>query len=108
MFDRLSAYRERVPLDDDELQQAIVERLLDDPAYHSGRRLRVTVDVDDGTATVRGFVRTMLERRKVDIVARALGAMTVNNEIVVEDRPDPPKVSRDRAADRPRGRRSRG
>jgi hypothetical protein len=31
-----------------------------------------------------GSVRTALERRKVDIVARALGATTVKNEIVVD------------------------
>ncbi|MGE5357531.1 MAG: BON domain-containing protein [Bacteroidales bacterium] len=71
-------------LDDDELQQAIVDRLEDDPAFHNGRRLRVTVEVDDGEVTVRGSVRTFLERRKVDIVARALGASTVDNQIVVE------------------------
>ena len=82
MYDRLS-HRERV-LDDDELQQAIVDRLEDDSAYHNGRRLRVTVEVDDGEVTVRGSVRTFLERRKVDIVARALGASTVDNQIVVD------------------------
>ena len=83
MYDRLTSHRERV-LDDDELQQAIVDRLEDDPAFHNGRRLRVTVEVDDGEVTVRGSVRTFLERRKVDIVARALGASTVDNQIVVE------------------------
>ncbi len=87
MFDRLSVNheRERVQLDDDELQQAIVDKLEDDPAYHNGRRLRITVEVDDGDVTVRGTVRTPLERRKVDIIARALGASAVNNEIVIED-----------------------
>jgi osmotically-inducible protein OsmY len=87
MLDRLSSFnhRERATLDDDELQQAILDRLQDDPAYHNGRRLRVTVEVDDGEVTVRGSVRTALERRKVDIVARALGASTVINEIVAEE-----------------------
>ncbi len=87
MFDRLSVNRERerIQLDDDELQQAIVDRLEDDPAYHNGRRLRVSVEVDDGEVTVRGTVRTALERRKVDIIARAIGASTVNNEIVIDE-----------------------
>ncbi len=93
MYDRLTSHRERV-LDDEELQQAIVDRLEDDPAYHNGRRLRVTVEVDDGEVTVRGTVRTMLERRKVDIVARALGASTVDNQIVVEAQSDQRKPMR--------------
>ncbi len=93
MYDRLTSHRERV-LDDDELQQAIVDRLEDDPAYHNGRRLRVTVEVDDGEVTVRGSVRTFLERRKVDIVARALGASTVDNQIVVEATPEQRKQMR--------------
>ncbi len=92
MFDRLSSLRDRLQLDDDELQQAILEDLESDPAYHHGRRLRVSVEVNDGEVTVRGSVRTPLERRKVDIVARAVGAMKVNNEVVVaEDRPEPRK-----------------
>jgi hypothetical protein len=94
MFDQLSTYRNRVPLDDDELQQAIIDRLEDDPAYHSGRQLRISVEVDDGEVTVRGSVRTPLERRKVDIIARALGASTVKNEIVIEDQAEPRRTSR--------------
>lgn len=94
MFDRVSTHRERVVLDDDELQQAIVDRLEDDPAFHNGRRLRVTVEVEDGEVTVRGSVRTALERRKVDIVARALGASTVDNQISIEDQSDRKQVRR--------------
>jgi osmotically-inducible protein OsmY len=92
MFDRLTSnYRERVQPDDDDLQQTILDRLDDDPAYRQGRRLRVTVEVNDGEVTVRGSVRTALERRKVDIIARALGAVTVNNEIVVADEQSQPR-----------------
>ena len=89
MFDRLSSYRERQqqPLDDDDLQQTIVDKLEDDPAYRQGRKLRITVEVDDGEVTVRGVVRTALERRKVDIIARAVGAATVVNEIQIVDEP---------------------
>ncbi len=87
MFDRLSSYRERQqqPLDDDDLQQTILDKLEDDPAYRHGRKLRITVEVDDGEVTVRGVVRTALERRKVDIIARAVGAATVVNEIQIAD-----------------------
>lgn len=94
MFDRLNSYRERVLLDDEELQQEIVARLEDDPAYLRGRRLRVTVDVDAGAVTVRGSVRTALERRKVDIVARALGAVTVDNQISLDEQGSPPRPIR--------------
>jgi len=94
MFDRLSTYREQVQLDDEDLQQAILEKLQDDPAYQDGRRLRVSVDVDDGEVTATGAVRTALERRKVDIVARALGATTVRNEIVIEDPADTRRAAR--------------
>ncbi len=96
MFDRLSTYRERVQPDDEELQQAILDRLQDDPAYYNGRKMRVSIDVDDGEVTARGAVRTFLERRKVDIVARALGASTVHNEIVIEEAEQPPRSTRRR------------
>jgi len=88
MYDRLNSYRERPErpqLDDNDLQETIVDQLEDDPAYRLGRRLRVTVEVNDGEVTVRGSVRTALERRKVDIIARAVGAASVNNEIVIAD-----------------------
>jgi osmotically-inducible protein OsmY len=89
--------RETVPIDDDELQAAIEERLDDDPAFQpgSGRRARVEVDVDDGAVTLRGVVRTALDRRKADIVARALGATTVDNRLRIEEeaRRTPPRAS---------------
>ncbi len=100
MFDRLSSYRElrqQQPLDDDDLQQTILDQLEDDPAYRLGRKLRVTVEVNDGEVTVRGSVRTALERRKVDIIARAVGAATVVNEIVIaEEQPSRKRASANR------------
>jgi hypothetical protein len=42
--------------------------------------LRLTTEV-----TLRGVVRTPLDRRKADIIARALGATTVDNRLGVEE-----------------------
>jgi osmotically-inducible protein OsmY len=86
MFDRFVAIREKPLLDDDELQDLIAERLDEDPVFHlsSGRRSRFAVEVDGGIATIRGVVRTALDRRRADILARALGATTVDNRLRVE------------------------
>jgi osmotically-inducible protein OsmY len=87
MFDRFVGLRERALLDDDELQELIADRIDEDPIFHlnSGRRARITVEVGDGVATLRGLVRTALDRRRADILARALGAMTVDNRLRVEE-----------------------
>jgi osmotically-inducible protein OsmY len=87
MFDRFVAPREKPLLDDDELQDLIADRLDEDPVFHlsNGRRARFTVEVDDGTAILRGLVRNASDRRRADILARALGAATVDNRLKVED-----------------------
>lgn len=87
MFDALIRDRERTLLDEDELQQLITERLEDDPVFHltNGRRARFSVEVDGGKVTLRGLVRTALDRRRADIMARALGATTVDNQLGVEE-----------------------
>lgn len=87
MFDRFVAQREKPLLDDDELQELIAERLDEDPVFHlgNGRRAKFTVEVDGGAATLRGVVRTALDRRRADILARALGAATVDNRLRVEE-----------------------
>jgi osmotically-inducible protein OsmY len=73
-------------LDDDELLHLVTERLQEDPAFH-GRRQggRLVVEVSDGEVTLRGVVRTAGDRRRVDILARALGASTVHNRLRVEE-----------------------
>lgn len=78
--------REKVPLDDDDLQELIEERLEADPVFHLGRdrRVRVEVEVNDGEVILHGAVRTAMDRRKADILARALGATTVDNQLRVE------------------------
>jgi osmotically-inducible protein OsmY len=87
MFDRLTREREKPLLDDDELQELITDRIDDDPVFHlnNGRRARINVAVDDGEATLSGMVRTASDRRKADIMARALGASTVHNQLNTEE-----------------------
>ncbi len=87
MFDPLVAQREKPDLDDDELQDLIAERVDEDPVFHlkNGRRAKISVEVDGGIATLRGLVRTALDRRRADILARALGAATVDNRLGVEE-----------------------
>ena len=71
-------------LDDDQLQHLIAERMEEDPAFHGRRQgVRFTVEVEDGEVTLRGVVRTARDRRRVDILARALGAKTVHNRLRV-------------------------
>ncbi len=79
--------REKPLLDDEELEQLISERIDDDPVFHltNGRRARVSVEVDDGEATLRGVVRTASDKRRADIMARALGAATVHNQLMSEE-----------------------
>jgi hypothetical protein len=83
------------PLDDDDLQELIAERLDADPVFQVGRggRARVEVEVDDGEATLHGVVLSAFDRRKADILARALGATTVDNRLRVEPE-DPVTTSR--------------
>ncbi len=87
MFDRFAAVREKNVLDDDELQETIADRIDDDTTFHlnNGRRARIAVEVADGAASLRGSVGTALDRRRADLLARALGATTVNNRLRVED-----------------------
>jgi osmotically-inducible protein OsmY len=71
-------------LDDDELQQLIAEKIDEDPAFWSGsgkRRPNIVVEVDDGFVTLSGIVRTPLDSRRADILARALGAHGVDNRL---------------------------
>jgi osmotically-inducible protein OsmY len=73
-------------LDDDELQQLITEKIDEDPAFWTGagrRRVSITVEVEDGYVTLAGQVRTSLDARRADILARALGAAGVDNRLRV-------------------------
>lgn len=69
-------------LDDEELQQLISERIDEDPAFWIGRRRpNIVVEVEDGFVTLSGAVRTPLDARRADILARALGASGVDNRL---------------------------
>ncbi|HSC29190.1 MAG TPA: BON domain-containing protein [Vicinamibacterales bacterium] len=73
-------------LDDDELQRLITERIDEDAAFWSGgarRRTYIVVEVEEGLVTLTGVVRTALDRRRADILARALGAVGVDNRLRV-------------------------
>lgn len=96
------------PLGDDDLQELIAERLDADPVFQvgPGGRARIEVEVDDGEATLHGVVLSAFDRRKADILARALGATTVDNRLRVE--PEDPvatprhggiRIGRDRTID---------
>src|SRR5918993_83350 len=69
-------------LDDDDLQQLILERFDEDPAFWTGTgksRVGITVEVDDGHVRLSGVVRSALDRRRADILAPALCAPRVGN-----------------------------
>ena len=78
-------------LDDDQLQQLITDRMEEDPSLWTGsgrNRTVINVQVDDGDVTLSGMVRTALDRRRAELLARALGAGTVDNRLrVAEDAP---------------------
>jgi hypothetical protein len=80
-------------LDDDELQLLITERLDEDPSFWGGtgrNRTVIAVEVNDGQVTLSGNVRTAADRRRADLLARALGASTVDNRLRVnEEFPSP-------------------
>ncbi|MGH9311043.1 MAG: BON domain-containing protein [Vicinamibacterales bacterium] len=75
-------------MEDEELQQLITERIEEDPVFWTGsgrRRTYVTVEVEDGHVMLSGMVRSPLDRRRADILARALGAASVDNRLGVAD-----------------------
>ena len=91
MAGRVTARQRTEPMDDEELQQLISERIEDDPVFWTGagrRRTYVNVEVEDGHVMLSGVVRSSMDRRRADILARALGAASVDNRLsVAEDSP---------------------
>ena len=74
--------------DDEALQRLITDRIDNDPAFWIGRgkrRTMIVVEVDEGYVTLSGIVRSAVERRRADILARALGAQGVDNRLQLED-----------------------
>ena len=77
MRPRVNARNRPEPMEDEELQQLITERIEEDPVFWTGsgrRRTYVTVEVEDGHVILSGVVRSAMDRRRADILARALGA----------------------------------
>lgn len=75
-------------LDDDDLQQLILERFDEDPAFWTGtgkNRVGITVEVDDGHVKLSGVVRNAMDRRRADLLARALGAAGVENRLRISE-----------------------
>ena len=73
--------------DDEVLQQAITEGLHNDPVFWTGRgsrRTTIVVEVEDGYVTLKGVVRSASEKRRADIIARALGATSVDNRLQLD------------------------
>ncbi len=91
MRPRVSARNRSEPLEDEELQQLITERIEEDPVFWTGsgrRRTYVTVEVEDGHVMLSGVVRSAMDRRRADILARALGAISVDNRLgIAEETP---------------------
>ena len=84
-------------LEDDELQALISERLDEDPSFWGGtgkNRTVITVEVNDGQVTLSGNVRTAADRRRADLLARALGASSVENRLRVNDEFPSPRSRR--------------
>ena len=75
-------------LHDDELQHLILERIEEDGSFAvaAGRgRTIINVHVSDGEVTLTGVVRSAADRRRADLLARAMGAASVDNQLRVAD-----------------------
>src|SRR4030095_9204256 len=75
-------------LEDDELQLVITEQIEEDPSFWTGsgkNRTVINVEVNDGHVTLKGIVRSAVERRRANIMVRALGASGVDNQLKVAD-----------------------
>ncbi len=84
-------------LDDDQLQQLITERMDEDASFWTGTgtgRTVINVQVDDGDVALSGLVRTASDRRRAELLARALGATSVDNRLRTADDAPAPKPRR--------------
>jgi osmotically-inducible protein OsmY len=75
-------------IDDEALQRLIMDRIDNDAAFwvvgRGKRRTMIVVEVEDGYVTLSGIVRSAVEKRRADILARALGALGVDNRLRLE------------------------
>ena len=73
-------------MDDDELQRLILDRVENDTVIwtgRGGRKTTINVEVNDGSVILTGVVKSRSDRRRADLLARALGALTVDNRLRV-------------------------
>jgi osmotically-inducible protein OsmY len=74
-------------IDDDALETLITDRLDSDPAFwesRTSRKTMIVVEVDAGYVTLNGIVKSEVVRRRADLLARALGALGVDNRLRLE------------------------
>ena len=74
-------------LDDEVLLRLIRDRIDNDAGFWMGqgnRRTMIVVEVDDGLVTLTGVVRSAMDKRRADLLARALGAVGVDNRLQLE------------------------
>jgi osmotically-inducible protein OsmY len=98
---QLTGIRKGEPIEDDDLRQIVADRIDEDPAFWTGtgkRRTHIVVEVSDGEVTLTGVVRSVMDRRRADILARALGALSVDNRLRVEAQKSPSEDSHRRSA----------
>lgn len=70
---------------DDQLEQLISESIESHPGFWTSMsRAFIVVEVERGYATMTGIVRTELDRRLADLIARTHGARGVNNRLRLE------------------------
>jgi hypothetical protein len=74
--------------DDETLERTITDAIDNEPVFwigHRTRRIYIDVKVNAGIVTLTGVVRTSEDRRLADIVARAAGAVGVENCLKLAD-----------------------
>ncbi|CAN5863698.1 hypothetical protein BH18ACI5_BH18ACI5_28500 [soil metagenome] len=84
-------------LEDEDLQALISERIEEDGSFWvaAGKfRTVINVEVTDGHVSLTGTVRSALDRRRADLLARAIGAAGVENRLRIADgSPQPKRVA---------------
>lgn len=73
--------RHRYRVNDDELEQLIAESIGNHPRFWGAL---IMIEVEHGYATLTGIVQTEMDRRRADLLARAHGALGVNNRLRLE------------------------
>jgi osmotically-inducible protein OsmY len=74
-------FSQRDRRNDDELEQLIAESIGSHPAFWGAL---IVIEVEHGYATLTGIVRSELDRRRAELLARAQGAHGVDNRLRLE------------------------